>query len=64
MSAEARGRLAGEAQLIRRHRKEFDRLLKTKDRNAAIVALVEKYKIEYGEMVKAARDRFERETAA
>jgi hypothetical protein len=65
MSAEARARLAGEAELIRRHRAEFERLLKSKKtRNAAIVALVDKYKIEYGERVKIHRDRFQVETAA
>ena len=64
MSAEARARLAGEAELIRRYRAEFDRLLKTKTRNAAIVAMVEKHKTEYGERVKAARARFESEAAA
>jgi hypothetical protein len=64
MSAEARARLAGEAQLIRRHRKEFDRLLKKKSRHEAIVALVEKHKVEYGELVKANRDRFAAESAA
>ena len=64
MSAEARARLAGEAQLIRRHRKEFDRYLKTRDRNSAIVALVERHKVEYGELVKINRDRFAAETAA
>jgi hypothetical protein len=64
MSAEARGRLAGEAELIRRHRKDFDRFSKTKTRNQAIVALVEKYKNEYGELVKMHRDRFQVETAA
>ena len=64
MSAEARARLAGEAQLIRRHRKEFDRLLKTRSRNDAIVALVAKRKVEYGELVKANRDRFAAEAAA
>lgn len=64
MSAEARARLAGEAELIRRHRKEFDRLSKTKDRLAAIVALVDKYKVEYSEIVRSARDRFERAESA
>ena len=59
MSAEARARLAGEAQLLRKYRKEFERLLKTKSRNEAIVALVDKHKIEYSEIVKANRDRFE-----
>jgi hypothetical protein len=65
MSAEARARLAGEAELIRRYRAEFERLLKSKKtRNAAIVALVDKHKVEYGERVKAHRDRFQVETAA
>ena len=60
MSAEARARVAGEAALIRKRRAEFERLLRTrKDRHAAIVALVEKHKNEYGELVKAARARFE-----
>ena len=59
MSAEARARLAGEAALLRKYRKEFERLLKTKSRNDAIVALVDKHKIEYSELVKANRDRFE-----
>jgi len=64
VSSEARARLAGEAELIRRHRAPFDRLLKSKDRRSAIVALVEKYKIEYGELVAAFRARFEANTAA
>jgi hypothetical protein len=59
MSAEARARLAGEATLVRRHRAEWERLLKKKERKAAIVALVDKHKIEYSELVKAARARFE-----
>ena len=64
MSAEARARLAGEAELIRRHRPEFERLQKSKKtRNAAIVALVAKRKTEYGEIVKAFRDRFALEAA-
>ncbi len=64
VSSEARARLAGEAELIRRHRAPFDRLLKSKDRRSAIVALVEKYKTEYGELVAAFRARFEANTAA
>lgn len=58
MGKEARARAAGEAELLRRHRAEFDRLLKTKDRNSAVLALVDKYKTEYGELVKTLRDRF------
>ncbi len=64
MSAEARARLAGEATLVRRHRAEWERLLKKKDRNAAIVALVDKYKIEYSELVKSYRARFEAAASA
>ncbi len=59
VSSEARARLAGEAELIRRHRPALDRLLKSRDRRAAIVALVEKYKTEYGQLVTAYRARFE-----
>ncbi len=64
MSAEARARLAGEAELIRRHRKEFERLLKKHDRIPAIVALVDKYKIEYSQTVTTARSRFEAAASA
>ena len=64
MNCEARARLAGEAELVRRHRAEFERLLKSKDRLRALVALVDKYKVEYGEMVKAHRDRLEAATTA
>jgi hypothetical protein len=59
VSSEARARLAGEADLIRRHQAEWDRLLKSRDRKSAIVALVDKHKIEYGEIVTAHRARFE-----
>jgi hypothetical protein len=59
VSSEARARLAGEAELIRRHRPAMDGLLKSKDRRSAIVALVEKYKTEYGQLVGAYRARFE-----
>jgi hypothetical protein len=64
MGAEARARLAAEADLLRRRKAEFERLLRRHERNAAIVTLVDKYKIEYGELVKAHRGRFETETAA
>jgi hypothetical protein len=64
MKHEARARVAGEADLVRRHQAEFDRLLKTRDRNAAILALVDKHKIEYGELVKGHRDRFGSATTA
>jgi hypothetical protein len=64
LNCEARARLAGEAELIRRHRAEFDRLLRSKDRLPALVALVDKYKTEYGVMVKAHRDRLEAATTA
>lgn len=65
MQAEARARLAGEADLLKRHKPEFERLLKSKKtRNAAIVALVSRHKNEYGEIVKGYRDRFALETAA
>jgi hypothetical protein len=64
VSSEARARLAGEAELIRRHRPAFDRLVKSRARSKAIVALVEKYKTEYGELVTAFRARFEAEKAA
>ena len=57
--AEARARVAAEADLIRKRKVEFERLLKRHDRNAAIVALVDKHKVEYGEMVKRHRVRFE-----
>ena len=57
--AEARARVAAEADLIRKRKAEFERLLKRHDRNAAIVALVDKHKVEYGEMVKRHRVRFE-----
>lgn len=59
VSSEARARLAGEAELIRRHRTEWERLLKSRERNTAIVALVDKHKIEYGQIVTAHRARFE-----
>jgi hypothetical protein len=64
MSAEARARLSGEAELLRKHKKDFERFLKTKSRHEAILALVDKHKIEYGEIVKRYRDRYEAETAA
>jgi hypothetical protein len=65
MNAEARARLAAEAGLIRRHKAEYDRLLKKKERIGAIAGLVDKHKTEYGELVKTFRARFERaETAA
>jgi hypothetical protein len=64
VSSEARARLAGEAELIRRHRAPFDRLLKSRLRPKAIVALVEKYKTEYAQLVSAFRARFEAEKAA
>jgi hypothetical protein len=59
MKAEARARLAAEADLLRRRKAEFERLRKAKDRNAAIVALIEKHSTEYGDLVKAHRARFE-----
>ena len=64
MQAEARARLAAEADLLRKRAKEFERLLKKHDRIDAIVTLVDKHKVEYGEMVKAYRDRFERSEPA
>jgi len=57
--AEARARVAAEADLIRKHKAEFERLLKRHDRHAAIVALVDRHKLEYGELVKRHRVRFE-----
>jgi hypothetical protein len=64
ISAEARARVAAEADLLKRRKVEFERLLKTKSRVAAIVTLVDKYKIEYGQMVTAYRARFEAEATA
>ena len=64
VGSEARARVAAEADLIRRHKTEFDRLLKRNDRLAAICALVDKHKIEYGQMVTAHRARFESTPAA
>ena len=58
MKHEARARVAGEADLIRKYSAEFERLLKANDRNGAILALVDRHKIEYGELVKAHRERF------
>ena len=62
--AEARARAAAEADLLRRRRAEFERLLKRKDRLSAIVALVDKHKTEYGDLVKAYRARFEANDSA
>ncbi len=64
MGPEARGRLTGEAELIKRHKAEHARLLNKHGRIGAIVKLVEKHKNEYGALVKAARTRFEAEQAA
>ena len=65
VSCEALARLAGEADLVRRHRTEFDRLLKkSRDRNRAIVALVDKHKVEYGETVSGHRARLEAQRVA
>lgn len=64
VSAEARARLAAEAELLRKRKKEFERLLKKHTRHEAILAMVDKHKIEYGQMVTAFRARFEAETQA
>lgn len=64
MNAEARARLHGEAEFLKRHAAEFDKLVAKKGRNAAIVTLVTKHKNEYGEIVKGLRDRFDAEQAA
>jgi hypothetical protein len=65
VGAEARARVAAEADLVRQRKAEFERLLKRHDRRSAIVALVEKHKTEYGQMVTEYRHRFEAaETAA
>lgn len=64
-SAEARARVAAETDLLRHRKNEFERLLKTRDRQAAIVTLVEKHKREYDELVRSHRQAFERtDTAA
>ena len=64
VSAEARARIAAENDLLRKRKAEFERLLKTRSRTAAIVALVDKYKVEYGQMVTAHRAKFEAEISA
>jgi hypothetical protein len=64
VGAEARARLAAEADLLRKREKEFERLLKRHDRKGAIVALIEKHSAEYAELVRAHRARLEREPAA
>jgi hypothetical protein len=64
VGAEARARVAAETDLIRRRKAEFERLLKRHDRCAAIVALVEKHKAEYGQMVTEYRHRFEAAVSA
>jgi hypothetical protein len=63
-SPEARARLAAEADLLRKKKAEFERLLLKKDRVRAIVALVEKHKAEYDELVKRHRAKFEAGRAA
>lgn len=63
-SPEARARLAAEADLVRKRKREYERLLKTKDRIKAIVAMVEKHKLEYDALVKEHRARFETERPA
>ncbi len=59
LGIEARARVAAEADLLRRRKAEFERLCKRNDRNAAIVAMIEKHKDEYGQLVRAYRDRLE-----
>ena len=63
-SPEARARLAAEADLVRKRKREYERLLKTKDRIKAIVAMVEKHKLEYDALVKEHRAKFEAERRA
>jgi hypothetical protein len=59
MRIEALSRVTGEAELIKRHGPEFDRLLKRADgdRVQAVAGLVTKHAKEYGQLVTAARDR-------
>ena len=59
MRVEALSRVAGEAELLKKHALEFERLLKKSggDRVAAVAELVTKRSKEYGQMVAAARDR-------
>lgn len=64
MRPEARARLAAEADLLRRRKAEFERLVKRKGRIPAIVELVERHKREYGELVSAHRARLERNDSA
>ena len=63
-SPEARARLAAEADLLKKRKVDFERLLKKHDRIPAIVLLVEKHKLEYDELVKRHRAKFEAERAA
>jgi len=64
VGAEACARLAAEAELLRRRKAEFERLLRRHDRLAAIVAMVDRHKIEYSDLVAAHRARLEAERAA
>jgi len=64
VGAEARARIAAEADLIRRRKAEFERLLKKKERIQAICALVDKHKVEYSKLVAEYRGNFERGSAA
>jgi hypothetical protein len=61
---DARARLLAEADLLRRRKAELERLLKRQDRNSAILALVERHKTEYGELVSAHRARLAADNSA
>ena len=65
MSSEALARLEAEARLLRKHKAEYERLLKKQGkRTEAIISLVAKYKNEYGDLVKRSRERLEAEDAS
>ncbi len=63
MRVEPLSRVAAEAELCRRHRMEFERLLKRMGRVEACQTLVSRHAKEYGALVTAARERLRARTA-
>jgi hypothetical protein len=64
MRVEPLSRVAAEVELCRRHRMEFERLLKKHDRVEALQKLVTAHAKEYGGLVTASRDRIRAQGAA